>query len=121
MVLGLGETAPTMAFVRSTPGFQPETVPSAVLNRNTLEPVLPSPSVMLNPVPLLLKTIPVGESGKRPPFGFGGTSTTNGLTVTVGAEVLYSVLVPVPWLATHHGPVVLGASPHGLTDRKSVV
>src|SRR3989337_1877700 len=90
-----------MALFRSTRGFQPEMVPSAVLNRKTLEPVLPSSSVTLNPAPLLLKTIPVGESGKMLELGFCGTSTTNGLTATAELEVLYRVLVPVPWLAIH--------------------
>src|SRR5215207_4012651 len=108
-----------MALFRSTPGLQPETVPSAVLNRKTLEPVLPSSSVTLKPVPLPLKTMPVGESRKMAGPGLGGTSTTNGLIATVGAEVSYRVLVPVPWLATHQGPVALGARPQGLTKFES--
>src|SRR5687768_6315981 len=115
MVLARGETAPMMALVRSTPGFQPEMVPSAVLNRKTLEPVLPSSSVTLNPAPLSLKTMPVGESGKMPPPGLPGTSTTNGLTDTCGAEVLYRVLVPVPWLAIHQLLVGPAAKPQGFT------
>src|SRR5687768_11818166 len=105
-----------MALFRSTAGLQPEIVPSALLNRKTLEPVLPSSSVTLNPVPLLLKTMPVGESGKMPPPGFCGTSTTSGLTVTGELEVLYRVLVPVPWLATHQLLVGPAARPQGLTS-----
>src|SRR3954451_25461579 len=108
-----------MALVRSTPGLQPEMVPSAVPTTNTLEPLLPSSSVTLNPVPLLLKTIPVGESGKMPPPGLGGTSTTSGLMVTDGLEALYRVLVPVPWLAIHQLLVGPAARPQGLTRFES--
>ena len=40
---------------------------------------------------------------------------TSELGVIGEVEVLYSVLVPVPSLATHHSPVELAASPQGLT------
>src|SRR6516165_5211403 len=99
-----------MAWVGSTLGLQPEMVPSVVANRKTLEPVLPF-SDTLNPVPLVLKTVPVGE-----PCGeLGGMLTTNGRGVTGEVEVSYRVLVPVPSLPTHHSPVGLAASPQGLT------
>ncbi len=42
-------------------------------------------------------------------------ATTSESGVTGEVEVLYTVLVPVPSLATHHSPVELAASPQGLT------
>src|SRR5688500_9253566 len=105
-----------MASFTSTVGFQPEMVPSAVANRKMLEVFSPA---RLNPAPLSLKTIPVGELAKMPPSGLPGTLTTNGLTVTVGLEVLYRVLVAVPWLAIHQLLVGPAAIPQGFTRFES--
>ncbi len=41
----------------------------------------------------------------------GGTPTTSERVVADEADVLYSVLVPVPSFANHHSPVELAASP----------
>jgi hypothetical protein len=51
-------------------------VPSTVSNRKTLEPVLPF-SDTSNPVPLMLKTVPVGEP-RAEVVEPGGTLTTSG-------------------------------------------
>jgi hypothetical protein len=105
-----------MAWVRSTLGFHPEMVPSTVANRKMLGPVLGTPfttSETLKPPALgSWYTVPVAG-----PFGalMDGTLTTSEKGVTGEVEVSYRVLVPVPSLATHHSPVGLADSPHGLT------
>src|SRR5579875_3887125 len=104
--------APMRAFVRSTPGLQPAMTPSVVANRKTLEPDLPF-SETSKPVPLVLKTMPVGEpcAGTGLSVGLAGMLTTRGTTWVCGPEVLYNVLVPLPWLATQNGLVGPATSP----------
>src|ERR1044071_564941 len=106
-----------MARVPSTEGLQPEIVPSVVANMKTLEPVLPF-AVTLKPVPAMLKTSPVGEpcSGKGLSAGLAGILTTSPSTCTCGCEVLYSVLVPLPWVEIQNGLVPLAVSPQALTE-----
>src|SRR5689334_18158070 len=101
-----GLVAPMTAWVPSTVGLQPEMVPSVVANRKTLEPVLPC-AVTSKPVRAMLKTSPVGEpcAGSGLSVGLAGMWTTNPKTWTCGCEVLYSVLVPVPWFDTQNGVV----------------
>src|SRR5438132_10759898 len=91
----------TNAFV---PPDQPEMVPSSLSNRKRAMPC----AGMTNPVPPL-NTIPVGEPG---------TFTVSGTLAPVFP--LYRVDLPVPLSATHHGEVLLAASPQAFTRAGSV-
>src|SRR5256885_2579042 len=105
-----------MAWVRSTPGLQPEMVPSSVEKMNAATPeavpldtVKPVPP--LNTMPLGVEMVPAGE-----PAG-AGTVTTSGV---IAPAPLYSVDRPVPLSEIHHGPVALGIRPQALTRLGSV-
>src|SRR6516164_6842875 len=102
----------TMALFLFTEKFQPEMVPSRPSKRKLAEPDA-DPSETLKPVPLVLKTMPVGA----PLVLLGpGTLTISGLPGGKGTPwPVYRVLVPVLLLATQNGPPGGATSPHGLT------
>src|SRR5690348_165746 len=111
----------TTAWVRSTPGLQPEMVPSTESNRNTLDPLLPLAETT-KPLPAVLKTVPVGvPCGASGCVGLGGMVTTSGFPAGwAWPWPLYSVLSPVPSSDTQNGLPELAVRPHGFTRWGSV-
>src|SRR5260370_13632716 len=106
----------TMVLVKSTVGDQPLMVPSSPSNRNRLCPVLPaSVTGKLSPA-RLVNTVPVGALIAPP--GPATVILSGILPKVVG---LYSVVVPVPLLATHRKVPVPIDSPQELTSKGSVV
>src|SRR5215471_12600580 len=95
-----------IAFVGSTPGFQPDTVPSSVTQMNSAC----FPGASRKSAALPLKTMPVGVPAL---FWLGapGTVTTSDGTVTGLVDALISVDVPVALFEIHHGVVAPWTSP----------
>src|SRR5689334_10235130 len=100
------------ALVGSTPGFQPDIVPSSVANRK----IAGLPAFSLKSL-VKLKTVPVGADGGGPFIG-GGIVTTSGMIAPV---LSYRVERPVPLSDTHQGEPELRDSPHALTRLGSTV
>lgn len=101
-----------LAAVASTPGFQPEIVPSSVTNRKRAG----FPGAREKLVPPLNK-VPVGVPVLLT-LGFaGGMVTTSDSVAPVPS---YSVERPVPLSEIHHGLPELLNRPHGLTRLMSV-
>src|SRR3954462_8972986 len=104
-----------IACVGSTPGFQPETVPSSVTQMNSAG--LPGASRKSDGLPL--NTIPVGVPRPDVP-GAAGTVTTSEGSVTGMVDALVSVDGPVALFEIHHGDVAPCTSPHAFRTLASV-
>src|SRR5215510_16450937 len=105
-----------MAWVGSTVGFQPETVPSSVAKMKRLAALVVPFETAKSAV--LLKTWPVGLDVVPAGLPAGGGIVT--ISACFVPAVLKSVVRPVPLSETQVGLVALCDMPHGFTRSGSV-